>query len=83
MELIQYALLLRYMSLQSYKLLFEKFPLRFISLLNKIKKGNIDVLKSAKLLLENSSISKDIGALFDEMYLQKCGEYCGLLKVIY
>ena len=83
MEVIQYALLLRYMSLQSYKLLFEKFPLPFISLLNKIKKGNIDVLKSAKVLLENNSISKDIGALFDEMYFQKCGEYCGLLKVIY
>ena len=83
MEVIQYALLLRYMSLQSYKLLFEKFPLPFISLLKKKKKGNIDVLKSAKVLLENNSISKDIGALFDEMYLQKCGEYCGLLKVIY
>lgn len=34
-------------------------------------------LKAAKLLLENGSISKDIIILFDEMYLQKCVEYCG------
>ena len=67
-EIIQYALLLRYTSLQSYKLLLDEFPLPSISLLNKIKEGNIDALKAAKLLLENSSISKDIVVLFDEMY---------------
>ena len=33
--MISYALLLRYTSLQSYKLLLEKFPLPSISLLNK------------------------------------------------
>ena len=38
-----------------------------MSLLNKIKEGNIDALKAAKLLLENSSISKDIVVLFDEI----------------
>ena len=43
----------------------------------KIKEGNIDALKAAKLLLENSSISKDMVLLFDEMYLLKCVEYCG------
>ena len=59
-EIIKYALLLRYTSLQSYKLLLDEFPLLSISLLNKIKEGNIDALKAAKLLLENSSISKDI-----------------------
>ena len=76
---MQYALLLRYTSLQSYKLLLDEFPLPSISLLNKIKEGNIDALKAAKLLLENSSISKDILVLvlFDEMYLQKCAEYRG------
>ena len=47
------------------------FPLPSISLLNKIKERNIHALKAAKLLLENSSISKDIVVLFDEMYLQK------------
>ena len=76
-EVIQYALLLRYTSLQSYKLLLDEFPLPSISLLNKIKKGNIDALEAAKLLLENNSISKDIVVLFDEMYLQKCVEYYG------
>ena len=69
--IIQYPLLLRYTSLQSYKLLLDEFPLPSISLLNKIKEGNIDALKVAKLSLENSSISKNIVVLFDEMYLQK------------
>ena len=76
-EVIQYALLLRYTSLQSYKLLLDEFPLPSISLLNKIKEGNIDALKAAKLLLDNGSISKNIVLLFDEMFLQKCVEYCG------
>ena len=76
-EVIRYALLLRYTSLQSYKLLLDEFPLPFISLLNKIKEGNTDALKAAKLLIENSSISKDIVVLFDEMHLQKCVECCG------
>ena len=74
-EIIQYALLLRYTSLQSYKLLLDEFPLPSISLLNKIKEGNIDALKAAKLLLENSSISKYIVILFDEMDLRNCAEY--------
>ena len=63
--------------MQSYKLLLDEFSLPSISLLNKIKEGNIDALKAAKLLLENSSISKDMVLLFDEMYLLKCVEYCG------
>ena len=75
---MQYALLLRYTSLQSYKLLLDEFPLPSISLLNKIKEGegNIDALKAAKLLLENSSISKGIVVLFDEMYFV---EMCRIL----
>ena len=48
-----------------------------MSLLNVIKKGNNGALKIAKLLFENSSISKDIVVLFNEMYLQKCVDYCG------
>ena len=63
--------------MQSYKLQLYEFPLPSISLLNTIKEGNIDILKAAKLLLENSSISKDIVVLFDEIYLQKCVEYYG------
>ena len=63
-EIIQYALRLHYISLQSYKLLLDKFPLPSLSLLNKIKDGDLDALKAAKLLLESSSISKDIVVLF-------------------
>ena len=74
---MQYALLLRYTSLQSYKLLLDEFPLPSIFLLNKINEGNIDALQAAKLLLENSSISKDTVVLLGEMYLQKSVEYCG------
>ena len=75
-KVIQYALLLRYTSLQSYKLLLDQFSLPSTSLLNKIKEGTIDALKAAKLLLENNSISKDVVVLFGEMYLQNCVEYC-------
>ena len=45
-EIMQYALLLRYTSLQSYKLLLDEFPLPSISLLNKIKEGNNELYKS-------------------------------------
>ena len=76
-EVIQYALQLHYISLQSYKFLLDKFPLPTISLLNKIKEGKVDAFKVPKLLLENSSISKNIVVLFHEMYLQICVEYCG------
>ena len=75
-EVMQYTLLLLYSSLKSYKLLLGDFPLPSISLLNKITEGNIDALREAKLLLENSSIYKDIVVLFDGIYLQKCVECC-------
>ena len=76
-EVVQYVLLFRYTSLQSHKLLLDEFPLPSMSLINKIEEGNINTLKAAKFLLENSSISKDIVVLFGEMYLQKYVEYCG------
>ena len=75
-EVIQYTLLLRYSSLKSYKLFLDELPLPSISLLNKITEGNIDALREAKLLLENSSICNDIVVLFDGIYLQKCVECC-------
>ena len=49
-KMIQYALLLRYTSLQSFKLLLDEFSLPSIPLLNKIKEGNIDALKSSKII---------------------------------
>ena len=57
-DVIQYALLLRYTSIQLYKLLPEKFPLPSVSLLNKIKEGKIDSLKVTKLLMENKFIKR-------------------------
>ena len=74
-NLIRYALLLRYTSMQSYKVLLEEFRLPSLSLLNKICSGNIDALKAAKLLLENGKMSQDVSIIFDEMYIQKCAEY--------
>ena len=49
-------------------LLLDEFPIPSVSLLNKMKEGNIDALIAAKLLPENSNISKDIAVLFDEIY---------------
>ena len=76
-NIIRYALLLRYTSIQSYKLLFEDFLLPFLSLLSKISKGKIDAIKYAQALKKDGKISEDIYLLFDEMRLQKCEEYFG------
>ena len=46
--MIRYALLLRYTSLQTYKLLLQKFPLPSMSLLKKIQQGGVDVVKAIK-----------------------------------
>ena len=45
----------------------------------KVTAGNvyIHVLTAAKALKDSEAISEDIVLLFDEMYLQKCEEYCG------
>ena len=61
--------------MQPYKVLLEEFPLPSLSLLNKISSGNIDALKSAKLLLENGKMSQDVCIIFDEIFLQKHAEY--------
>ena len=79
----RYALLLRYTSVQSYKLLFEQFPFPSVSLLNKIQQGGIDSVKAITLLCEKGKISDDIILMVDEMYIQKTtqyqsGEYVGV-----
>ena len=51
-EMIRYALLLRYASLQSYKLLLENFPLASISLLSILQQGGVDAFKAVKILRE-------------------------------
>ena len=69
--MIRFALHLRYTSLQSYKLLLEKFPLPSISTLHRIQAGSVDSLKAAKKLREKGHISSDVILVVDEMFLQK------------
>ena len=76
-RIIRCALLVRYTSFQAYKLLLEEFPMPSLSLLEKISKGGVDPVKSAKLLLAKGRISEDVILMIDEMYLQKSEEYHG------
>ena len=73
--MIRFALHLRYTSLQSYKLLFEKFPLPSVSTLHRIQAGGVDSLKAAKKLREKGHISSDVILMVDEMFLQKEASY--------
>ena len=65
--MIRFALHLRYTSLQSNKLLLEKFPLPSISSLHS--------LKAAKKLREKGHISSNVILMVDEMFLQKEASY--------
>ena len=76
-DIIRFALMFRYTSVQWYKLLLDEFRLPSLSLLRKIVTGDIDAAKSSKLLKDEEKISSDICLIFDEMYLQKCEEYTG------
>ena len=67
--MIRFALYLRYTSLQSYKLLLEKFPLP------SIQAGGLDSLKATKKLREKGHISSDVILMVDEMFLQKEASY--------
>ena len=51
-SMIRYTLHLRYMSLQAYRLLFEKSPMLFLPLLNNIQQGGVVALKAVKTLYE-------------------------------
>ena len=55
--------MLRYTSVQSYKLLYE-FRLPSLSLLWKIVTGDIDGAKSGKLLKDEEKISSDVCLIF-------------------
>ena len=74
-EVLQFALILRYTSLSACKLLLNHFPLPSIRLLNKLSAGGVEPLKSAKLLLNEKKMDKDVILLLDEMYLQKEVQY--------
>ena len=69
--MLRYALLLRYTSVQAYKLLLQQFPLPSLSLLKKLTEGGIEPLKAAKLLLEQEKVGTDVVLLLDKVYLQK------------
>ena len=73
--MIRFALHLRYTSLQSYKLLLEKFPLPSISTLHRIQAGGLDTSKAAKKLREKGHISSYVLLMVDEIFLQKEASY--------
>lgn len=73
--IIRFALLLRYSSCQTYKMLLQQLPLPSLALLKKITSGGIEAINVAKLLLEKGSISSDCVLLVDEMYLEKAAQY--------
>ena len=76
-NVIRYSLLLRYTSLQTYRLLMKEFPFLFLSLQKKITEGQLDAVKCVKSLKSQGVISEDVVLMFGEIYLQKCEEYCG------
>ena len=74
-KLIRFALHLRHMSLQAYRLLLKEFPMPSISLLNKIQRGGVDALKAITFLRGKGKMSKDLIISVNEMFLQKCTQY--------
>ena len=70
----RYALHLRYTSLQAYRLFFGRFLMPYLSLLNKIQQGGVDMLNVLKTLHEKGSFSCDCILMIDEMYLRKSAQ---------
>ena len=75
--MIRFLLLIRYTSTQTYKILLQKLPFPFLSLLAKLKSGSMNVINAAKMLKDKGAISKDIILMVDKIYLQKCITYAG------
>ena len=74
-SLVRYAILLRYTSLQSYRMLQQEFSLPSLSHSRKITQGSIDSYKASKLLLDKGCISADVLLVFDNMFLEKGEDY--------
>ena len=55
----------------------KDLPFPSLSLLKKPTEGQLDAVKCPKSLKSQGVICEDIVLMFDEMYLQKCEEYCG------
>ena len=73
--MIRYTLHLRYTSLQVYRLFFERFPISYLSLPNKIQQDGVGMLHVLKTLHEKGSFSYDCILMIDEMYLRKSAQY--------
>ena len=71
LETIHLALLLRYTSLQAYKLLLKEFCFSSLLLLAKLKSINLDAIKAAKLLRQKKILSNNVVLITDQMYLKK------------
>ena len=54
---------------------FERFPMPYLSLLNKIQQGGVYILNVLKALHEKGSFSYDCILMIDEMYLRKSAQY--------
>ena len=54
MHIIRYALHLRYTSLQAYRLFFGRFLMPYLSLLNKIQQGGVDMLNVLKHFMKKA-----------------------------
>ena len=66
-----------------YRLFSERFPMPYLSLLNKTQQGGADMFNVLKTLYEKGSFSCDCILKIDEMYLRKStqhqsGEYVGV-----
>ena len=55
----------------------EEFKLLSFSSLKKLSSDKIDPISSVKMLREKGKIAPDIILIFDEICLQKCGEFPG------
>ena len=53
-SVIRYALHLRYTSLQAYRLFFGRFLMPYLSLLNKIQQGGVDMLNVLKHFMKKA-----------------------------
>ena len=67
-NVIRYSLLLRYTSLQTYRLLMKDFPFPSLSLLKKITEGELDAVTCAKSLKSQEVISEDVVLMLDQVY---------------
>ena len=73
--LIQFALMLRYISCQTYKLLLKELPLPSLSILKKLTSVEVASLKVAKLLLEKQAVCSGCVLIIDRMYLRKSVQF--------